>query len=172
MWWMKCMGVACVFCGCVWFGQEKQYLLRKRIDVLRQMVHGLLLFQSLTATYRLPLAVVFQKIQCQTLPPVSEFYGYLSEGFQKQQAMDGQKIWENTIQQMGNLFDKEDRRLFFHLGDFIGLQAVDMQMAAVSDCIAQLKERISQLEAERPQKEKLYRVLSLTVSGMLILLFI
>lgn len=172
MWWLKFIGAGCVFFGCVWMGQEKTAGLRRRIQILREIVHGFVLFQNLTSTYRLPLAVVFKKIQMQVTPPVSEFYGYLAEGFQKQQAMDGRKIWENTVQQMGYLLDKEDQMLLFHLGDFLGLQDVCMQTAAVSDCIEQIKERICRLEAERPQKEKLYRVLSLTVSGFLILLFI
>lgn len=172
MLWLKLMGIGCIFSGCVLMGHEKTYLLRKRIETLREMSHGFVLFKGMTMTYRLPLSVVFGRIQSQLKTPVSEFYRRLSEDFQNQEAADGKKIWENAVNQMEKVFDQQDMLLFLNLGDFIGVQDVRMQGEAIDDCIEQLKERIHLLETERPKKEKLYQVLSFTVSGFLILLFI
>lgn len=172
MWWLKLMGIGCIFSGCLLMGHEKTRLFRKRIEILREMSHGFALFKGMTMTYRLPLSVVFNKIHLQLKEPVSQFYRRLSEDFKNQEATDGKKIWENAVHQMGIMFDPQDLPLFLNLGDFIGVQDVRMQGEAIDDCMEQLKERIHLLEAERPQKEKLYQVLSFTVSGFLILLFI
>ena len=42
----------------------------------------------------------------------------------------------------------------------------------MEDCIQELRERISLMESERPDKEKVYQVLSLTIGGFLVLLLI
>ncbi len=73
---------------------------------------------------------------------------------------------------MGKAFDKEDRMLFLRLGDFIGVQDVRMQNEVIESCLEQIKDKCEILEKERPEKERLYRVLSFSISGFLILLFI
>jgi stage III sporulation protein AB len=73
---------------------------------------------------------------------------------------------------MGKAFDKEDRMLFLRLGDFIGVQDDRMQNEVIESCLEQIKDKCEILEKERPEKERLYRVLSFSISGFLILLFI
>ena len=40
----------------------------------------------------------------------------------------------------------------------------------MDDCIREIRERIHRLEAERPEKEKLYHILSLTIGGFIVIL--
>ena len=63
MWWMKCIGSLLVFAGCGFLGWEKGAALRHRIWLLREMNQSLILFKSLTGTYRLPLDMVFMRIR-------------------------------------------------------------------------------------------------------------
>ena len=55
MWWMKCIGSLLILVGCGFLGWEKGAMLRRRIWLLREMIQSLVLFKSLTGTYRLPL---------------------------------------------------------------------------------------------------------------------
>ena len=67
---------------------------------------------------------------------------------------------------------QKDQMLFLQIGDFIGVQNLDIQKQVLNLCLEQIQERICLLETDRPQKEKLYRVLSLTAGGFLIVLFL
>lgn len=129
-------------------------------------------FKNLTGTYRLPLNMVFMRISAQMKMPVSDFYRRLSEHFEQQEKPEGTLLWQQTVEEMGELFDAEDRELFSRLGHFIGIQDIQIQASAVEACREEIRERISMLEAERPGRERLYRVLSLTVGGFLVILFI
>lgn len=59
MWWLKCIGSLLIVGGCGFIGWEKSAALRRRIWILREMNQSLILFKSLTGTYRLPLNMVF-----------------------------------------------------------------------------------------------------------------
>lgn len=172
MWWMKCIGSLLIFGGCGFLGWEKGAALRHRIWLLREMNQSLILFKSLTGTYRLPLNMVFMRISGHMKMPVSDFYRRLADHFGQQEEPEGVRLWQQTVEEMGNVFDAEDRELFGRLGHFIGIQDVHIQAAAVEACIEEIRERISVLEVERPGREKLYQVLSLTIGGFLIILFI
>lgn len=172
MWWMKCIGSLLIFGGCGFLGWEKGLDLRRRIWLLREMNQSLTVFKNLTGTYRLPLNMVFMRISAQMKMPVSDFYRRLSEHFEQQERPEGTLLWQQTVEEMGDLFDAEDRELFSRLGHFIGIQDIQIQASAVEACREEIRERISMLEAERPGREKLYRVLSLTVGGFLVILFI
>ena len=171
MWWMKCIGSLLILVGCGFLGWEKGAMLRRRIWLLREMIQSLVLFKSLTGTYRLPLNVVFFRISSQMKMPMADFYRKLAGHFEQQEQPEGALLWQQTVEEMGDVFDREDRELFRRLGHFIGIQDVSIQAAAVEDCIQELRERISLLESERPDKEKVYQVLSLTIGGFLVLLF-
>lgn len=172
MWWMKCIGSFLIFTGCGFLGWEKGAALRRRIRILREMNQSLILFKSLTGTYRLPLNMVFLRISSQMKMPVSDFYKRLAEHFEQQEAPEGTVLWRQTVEEMGGVFDEDDRALFEGLGHFIGIQDVHVQAAAVEGCMSEIRERILTLEAERPGREKLYQVLSLTIGGFLVILFI
>lgn len=172
MWWMKLIGSLCVCVGCLIIGMEKSRELSLRIRKLREMIQGLILFKGFTSIYRLPLENVCEKISRQTEPPVSEFYQILSEEFRAQGECNSERIWKKTVKCMGKAFDKEDQMLFLRLGIFLGVQDLRLQGEALDNCIEQVRQRVEYLERERPEKEKLYHVLTFTVSGFLILLFI
>ena len=172
MWWMKCIGSLLILAGCGFLGWEKGAMLRRRIWLLREMIQSVILFKSLTGTYRLPLNVVFLRISSQMKLPMADFYRKLAGHFEQQEQPEGALLWQQTVEEMGDMFDREDRELFRRLGDFIGIQDVVIQAAAVEDCIQELRERISLMESERPDKEKVYQVLSLTIGGFLVLLLI
>lgn len=172
MWWLKLSGCLLVFLGCGYIGIERTRALKNRICLLREMMHALNLFKSLAETYRLPMEILFEKIYPQVTSPASDFYKKLYEDFKRQEGANGVQIWQNNVRKMGKAFDKEDQMLFLNLGDFLGIQDIRMQTAAVENCIDQMRQRLEVLEKERPEKEKLYKVLSFTVSGFLILLFI
>ena len=104
--------------------------------------------------------------------PVSDFYKRLARHFEQQEEPEGVVLWQQTVEEMGGVFDRDDKELFERLGHFIGIQDVHIQAAAVEACMEEIRERISALEAERPGREKLYQVLSLTIGGFLVILFI
>ena len=104
--------------------------------------------------------------------PVSDFYRRLADRFGQQEEPEGVRLWQQTVEEMENVFDAEDRELFGRLGHFIGIQDVHIQASAVDACTEEIRERLSILETERPGREKLYQVLSLTIGGFLVILFI
>jgi stage III sporulation protein AB len=172
VWWLKGIGSLLILGGCGFFGWEKGAELRREIRLLREMIQSLILFKSLTGTYRLPLNMVFLRISLQMKPPVSEFYEKLSGHFARQEKPEGVLVWQQTVEEMSGSFGKDSRELFMGLGHFIGIQDVGIQAAAVEDCIQEIRERLSLLESERRNREKLYQVLSLTIGGFLIILFV
>ncbi len=172
MWWMKCIGSLLIFAGCGFLGWEKGAAFRRRIGLLREMNQSLILFKSLTGTYRLPLNMVFMRISGQTKGVVSDFYRRLAGHFEQQEKPEGMLLWRQTVEEMGAVFDARDRELFEGLGHFIGIQDVHVQAEAVEACTEEIRERILVLEAERPAREKMYQVLSLTIGGFLVILFI
>lgn len=172
MWWLKCIGSLLIVGGCGFIGWEKSAALRRRIWILREMNQSLILFKSLTGTYRLPLNMVFFRISSQMKMPVSDFYRKLAGHFEQQEKPEGTALWQQTVDEMGKVFDLEDRELISGLGHFIGIQDIHVQAAAVEDCIQEIREKISALESERPGREKLYQVLSLTIAGFIVILFI
>ena len=169
---LKFIGAVCVLAGCGYMGWEKGAILRRRIWILREMIQSFTLFKSFTETYRLPLILVFGRVALQVQPPVSDFYKALADAFEGQIQPDGICLGRETVRTMGNTFDREDQELFLRLGDFIGIQDVHAQADAVADCIDEMRERIGRLESERPGREKLYFVLSMTICGFLVILFI
>lgn len=172
MWWLKLIGSMFVIVGCFATGLERIEYMKRRIQVLRGMSHSLYLFKGFTETYRLPLEWICEKVSQQVDAPISNFYQILGQEFQKKEKTNGEEIWRNCIEYMGKAFDKEDRMLFLRLGDFIGVQDVRMQNEVIESCLKQIKDKCEILEKERPEKERLYRVLSFSISGFLILLFI
>ena len=116
--------------------------------------------------------MVFFRISSQMKMPVSDFYRKLAGHFEQQEKPEGTALWQQTVDEMGKVFDLEDRELISGLGHFIGIQDIHVQAAAVEDCIQEIREKISALESERPGREKLYQVLSLTIAGFLVILFI
>lgn len=172
MLWMKVIGTGLIFAGCSFVGWQKGALLRKRIGFLQEMVHSLILFKSIAGTYRLPLEVIFERISLQTQKPVSDFYSCLAEHFKRKDQPESVVIWQETIQEKGDLFDQDDKEFFMRLGDFMGIQDVHAQSEAVEACIRQLSERTARLEKERPEREKVYRAVAWTIGGFLIILFI
>lgn len=172
MWWLKCFGSVLILAGCAALGWQQGVLLRRRVHMLREMAQSLILFKSLTGTYRLPLNMVFSRISHQTQKPVSDFYKKLSESFSQRENPAGEVLWRQTVGDMGDVFGKEDRALLEGLGNFIGIQDVKIQKAAVDDCIQEIRERLRFLEEERPAKEKIYRIVSLTIGGFLVILLL
>lgn len=168
----KWIGILSIAAGCIGVGIDWTSALRVRISTLRAMEQSLHLFRGFTETYRLPLGIVCQKISEQVDAPVNLFYSCLSESFIRQDETQSSEIWKRTIECMGRAFDKEDQMLFLQIGDFIGVQNLDIQKQVLNLCLEQIQERICLLETDRPQKEKLYRVLSLTAGGFLIVLFL
>ena len=168
MWWLKLIGSMFVIVGCFAAGLERIEHMKKHIQVLRGMSHSLYLFKGFTETYRLPLEWICEKVSQQVDAPISNFYKILGQEFQKKEKTNSEEIWRNCIEHMG----KEDRMLFLRLGDFIGVQDVRMQNEVIESCLEQIKGKCEMLEKERPEKERLYRVLSFSISGFLILLFI
>ena len=79
---------------------------------------------------------------------------------------------EKNIAGYEEAFDKNDQVLFLQMEAVIGGQNMDLQKQIVNNCCEQIRQRINELEAKRPELEKVYRVLAFTVSGFLILLFI
>ena len=164
------MGSFLVLGGCGYLGWQQGAKLRRRIGLLREMIQGLILFTSLTGTYRFPLNLVFSRICEQTRKPVSDFYRRLNENFSHREGPDGEMLWKKTVGEMAFVFEPEDRTLIEGLGSFIGIQDLKLQAGAVDDCIREIRERIHRLEAERPEKEKLYHILSLTIGGFIVIL--
>lgn len=170
--WLKLVGILCVFIGCSYIGWEKANMLKRRIWILQEMIQSLVLLKNLTETYRLPLNLVFEKISLQMKEPIAEFYKNLALHFSCQEEPEGVRLWQQTIEEMSDVFDVEDRQLFMCLGDFIGVQDIRTQVSAVEGCISEMRERVQRLESERPEREKLYKVLSLTIGSFLVILFI
>ena len=169
---LKIAGIVCVVLGCISLGMERIVFMRERIRILREMEHGLILFKGMAETYRLPLEWICEKVSEQVQSPVLEFYRMLKDGFEQKETACGEELWIRCIKNMGKAFDKEDQVLFLHLGAFLGVQDLRMQSEVIENCIFQIRNRIDALEKERPEKERLYRVLSFSISGFLILLFI
>lgn len=170
MWWVKCIGSCLILGGCGYLGWQQGAKLRRRIGLLREMIQGFIIFKSLTGTYRFPLNIVFSRISEQTRKPVSDFYKRLNDNFSHREGPDGEILWKKTVEEMSYIFESEDRGLIEGLGNFIGIQDLKVQAGAVDDCIQEIRERIHQLEAERPEKEKLYHILSLTIGGFIVIL--
>lgn len=170
MWWMKCIGSILILGGCGYLGWQQGAGLRRRVGLLREMIQGFILFKSLTGTYRFPLNIVFSRICEQTKKPISDFYQRLNDNFSRRESSAGEILWKKTVEEMEDIFEPEDRELIEGLGNFIGIQDIKVQAEAVDDCIQEIRERIQRLEAERPEKEKLYHVLSLTIGGFLVIL--
>ena len=168
----KWIGILSIAAGCIGVGIDWTSALRVRISTLRAMEQSLHLFRGFTETYRLPLGMVCQKISEQVDAPVNLFYSCLSESFIRQDETQSSEIWKRTIERMGRAFDKEDQMLFLHLGAFLGVQDLRMQNDVIDNCILNVRNRMNQLEKERPEKEHLYRVLSFSIGGFLILFFI
>ena len=105
MLWMKVIGTGLIFAGCSFVGWQKGALLRNRIGFLQEMVHSLILFKSIAGTYRLPLEVIFERISLQTQKPVSDFYSCLAGHFKRKDQPESVVIWQETIQEKGDLFD-------------------------------------------------------------------
>lgn len=172
MWQLKLIGSMFVIMGCYAAGLERIEHMKKRLHILREMSHSLYLFKGFAETYRLPLEWICEKVSQQVDAPISNFYQTLEQEFKKKEKTNSEEIWRNCIKHMGKAFDKEDRMLFLRLGDFVGVQDVRIQSEVIENCLEQVKERCEILEKERPEKEHLYRVLSFSISGFLILLFI
>ena len=170
MWWLKCMGSLLIMGGCGYIGWNQSFLLRKRIRLLKEMIDSLLVFKSLTGTYKLPLNVVFYRISQRSMGPISRFYGHLAENFNRMESPEGELLWQQTVEEEKDLFKAGDRELIKGLGNFIGISDSSIQKTAVDDCIQAIRERVHGLEAEQPAKEKLYRVLALTAGGFLVIL--
>lgn len=172
MWGLKIVGMVCVLAGCCCIGWVKTEEYRKRIWMLREMIQSFIIFKSMTETYRMPLHLVFEKISSQVKGPVGEFYEKLALSFQNREQPDSMTLWRRAVEDMADVFNEEDRIRMIRLGNFVGVQDVHTQAAAVEDCIREMRERIGILEAERPGREKLYHILSLTIGGFLVILFI
>ena len=172
MWWIKLVGSVFIFVGCFSIYMEKTRFFTQRIRMLREMERSLNIFQDMTQTYRLPLEIIFQKISQQVDEPVAVFFRKLSQAFAEQNEKKSEDIWRKTLQGMKEAFDKNDQVLFLQMEAVIGGQNMDLQKQIVNNCCEQIRQRINELEAKRPELEKVYRVLTFTVSGFLILLFI
>lgn len=169
---LKMIGIVCVFFGCISLGMERIQRMKDRIWILREMERSLILFKGMAETYRLPMEWICEKISDQVRFPVSDFYKMLKIGLEQKEASNGEDIWIKCIKYMGKAFDKEDQMLFLHLGAFLGVQDLRMQNEVIDNCILNVRNRMNQLEKERPEKEHLYRVLSFSIGGFLILFFI
>lgn len=172
MWWLKFIGCACIVMGCLSVGMERTTSFKKRIFILREMDRSLHMFQDWTQTYRLPLETLCHKISLHAEEPVSEFYRTMGSILQRQEILKTEEIWRTTMESMGKAFDKEDQVLFLQMEAFIGIQDLEIQSQVIEGCREQIRQRIRELEARRPEQEKINRVLAFTVSGFLILLFI
>ena len=169
---LKVIGCICIVFGCLCFGTDQIHSFKRRIFILREMERCLHMFQDLTQTYRLPLEIICHKISEQAEMPVSKFFASMEMSLQNQEVFRPEEIWRKTMESMGKAFDKEDQVLFLQMESFLGIQNLDTQNHAITNCREQIRERVQELETKRPEQEKINRVLAITVSGFLILLFI
>ncbi|MDD3222122.1 MAG: stage III sporulation protein AB [Lachnospiraceae bacterium] len=169
-WLLKCVGALFVMGGCGYMGWHQSQVLKRRIQILREMVQSLLAFKNLTGNYRIPLNIVFDRISGQMEKGIADFYAELAKAFGRKDGSSGDILWQETIEKSMLFLAEEDRQIIRELGCFIGVQDVKIQQAAVDDCMRRLQERIGSLERERPDKEKVYKVVSLTIGGFLVVL--
>lgn len=151
-------------------GWQQSQALKRRIQILREMIQSLLAFKNLTETYRIPLNIVFERISGEMEREIAGFYAELAKAFESKDGPSGAVMWQETIEKSTLLLAGEDRRIIQGLGSFIGVQDVKIQQVAVDDCMRRLQKRIESLERERPDKEKIYKVVSLTIGGFLVVL--
>ncbi len=172
MWWMKIIGSCWIIFGCLCWGFEHVRIDKQRLLVLKEMQHSLILFKGFGDTYRLPLARLCEMISEQVHEPAAELYRQFGESLKEQNGVSAQDIWQQKICEMDKAFDKEDQVLFLQMGSFWGVQDLKMQSRGMDACILGICQQIEKLEEKLPEKERLTRVLSLTVSGFLIVLLI
>ena len=172
MWWVKIIGSCWIVFGCLCWGFEHIRMDKQRILVLKEMHRSLILFKGFGETYRLPLGRLCEMISEQIQEPVAELYRKFGESLKKQDGVSAEIIWQQKVEAMDKAFDKEDQMLFLQMGSFWGVQDLKMQNRGIDACMMGICQRIGNLEEKLPEKERLTRVLSLTVSGFLIVLLI
>ncbi len=170
---MKIIGFVFLTLGGGGYGFYMAYRLTERLKQLRQLYQLLLILQGEIRYQNSLLQEAFLAMSERVSGWQKQFLEELTTELTKQTEQTLEQLWTEIVNNLSSYtaFEKEDRKLLLELGGQLGFLDREMQLTTIEFYKKRLSDSIEELEQQKSEKCRLYRVLGVA-SGMLVALLL
>lgn len=166
---MKTLGFSLSIISILIFGFYYSYQSTYRINDLREFKKILIVMKNEIIFLKTPLNELIEHMQYKSS------MHYLFEAFSnelKEEKEDIYEMWECAIEKSKNkyYFQKEDLEMIGSFGKAFG-KSMDTKISIMENIIEYINNKIFEINEEKIKDLKLYKSLSILVSGLIIILF-
>ncbi|MBQ9604915.1 MAG: stage III sporulation protein AB [Firmicutes bacterium] len=147
---LKAAGAALMLAGAVLYGLWGLYLLKRRLNIIRELTQAVIYITSGIEFSQKPITVIFGELAARHKGAVGDMFRELAEGLENRQNCT--ELWAQALN--GLLTDLEERGIFLPIGACLGMtdktvQLKTMEMAAADarEYERRLRERIERYKA-------------------------
>lgn len=154
-------------CGC-WLGERRACGLRKRKQILEQIVENLEQLRRELEFRQTPLPELFERLEQMVSGPVRGLFSY-QDDWETEKGMSAE--WMDQVEALPFL-TQEERYTLSSLGDILGRYPVREQGEAIGSVCTYLRQCTQQADREYSRMGKVYRGLGAACGGILVVLLL
>lgn len=171
---VKIIAALLIIFSCSGFGFVKASEIYEQITFLEKLKRLLIHLRSEINYAKAPMMDAFYSVSQKENGILKEFCVELAEEINRMEGIDFREMWRTLVVKKlkSSPMDKRDLEQFKSIGDKLGYQDYEMQLATIDMETAALDERITSLKEVVVQKQKIYRALGIFTGFIITIIFI